>query len=557
MVGVVSAACQDGRSGGARSANPSAADPTGPAIKRIMVGATLEPDTRPTARGPAQVIHSLVRSGLSIRDGYGVRHARLAQDVPSFENGLWTVNTDGTMVTTYHLRPEARWHDGTPFTADDVVFSLQVGRDPSLTAFKDIAYASIDTVTAVDPGTVMVTWARPFIDGDGILGEPAFGPVPVHILEAAYEGDKTGFLDLPYWNDDFIGTGPFKIRSWNPGVEVQLVAHDGFALGRPKIDEIAIRFIPDGSTLLANFLAGTVQLSSMLVSSNDGLELRERWSGGGTVAFNPASGVWVAAYPQFVNPSPTVISDVRFRTAMALALDRQAIADATTGGVSSVPLSFLSPNQPQYADIEASLPRYPYDPQRAGQILSELGYGKGADGLFRDPAGQTVDVGILSAPSDQSSKPATMIASFWQQLGVAASATPLAPQRVTDFQYIATWPGYLLFPRPNDITGMRNYLSVNTMLPSNNFRVPGSGNTSRYMSPELDGLIDSYFATIPLPERLDVLGRIVHTQTDQLTATGLFYYTLTGAFSNQLQGVSTQWWNQSLGWNSHEWDMHS
>src|SRR3954470_15443245 len=98
MVGVVSAACQGARSGGARSANPSAADPTGPAIKRVMVGATLEPDTRPTARGPAQVIHSLVRSGLSIRDGYGVRHARLAQDVPSFENGLWTVNTDGTMV---------------------------------------------------------------------------------------------------------------------------------------------------------------------------------------------------------------------------------------------------------------------------------------------------------------------------------------------------------------------------------------------------------------------------------------------------------------------------
>jgi peptide/nickel transport system substrate-binding protein len=540
--------------GGSANRSEDASTNAPRAIKRITMGATLEPDPRPTARGPAIVIHALVRAGLTIRDGQALRHPMLAEQVPTLENGLWALNPDGTMITTYHLRDGASWHDGAPFTADDVVFSLQVGRDRVLSAFNDIAYSSIDTVAAPDARTVVVTWARPFIDADGILGDPAYGPLPVHLLGSAYETDKAGFLDLPYWIQDYVGTGPFKVSSWNPGVDVQLVAYDGYVLGRPKIDEIDIRFIPDSNALLANFLSGAVQVSSMLNSPNDGLELRDQWRDG-SVAFNLASGVWVALFPQFIEPSPTVLSDVRFRTAMAHGVDRQAIADASTGGISPVPLSFLNANQPQYAGIEATLPRYEYDPSRAGQILADLGYGRGGDGMYRDAAGHLLEIGILSAPADSASKPAAMVASYWNQLGVGAVHTVLPPQRVSDFPYIATWPGYLVFPRPNDILGMRNYQSANTMLPSNGFRVSGSGNTSRYMSPELDSLIDKYFATIPLLERLDVLSQIVHTTTDQITATGLYYYLFAGAISSRVTGVSTQWWNQSLGWNAQEWDL--
>src|SRR5581483_2045298 len=103
-----------------------------------------------------------------------------------------------------------------------------------------------------------------------------------------------------------------------------------------------------------------------------------------TVAFNLGSGNWAAMFPQFVDPHPAIVADLRFRTALALAIDRQEIVDTFAGGMSPVPLSFLKPNQPEYGEIEASLPRYDFDVQRATRMLEDLGYSKGGDGFYQD-----------------------------------------------------------------------------------------------------------------------------------------------------------------------------
>ena len=73
---------------------------------------------------------------------------------------------------------------------------------------------------------------RPFVIGQAQSYGP---PLPQHLLADQYTANPTGFLDLPYWNQDYVGSGPFKVVSWDPGVGMQLTAHDGFALGRPKI----------------------------------------------------------------------------------------------------------------------------------------------------------------------------------------------------------------------------------------------------------------------------------------------------------------------------------
>src|SRR5206468_1100918 len=141
------------------------------AVKRITLGTGQVQDFRPTAEGPARLALQMVHTGLTIRDGQRNRLSRLAEAVPTLDNGLWRLLPDGRMETTWRLREGARWHDGVPLTSDDLLFSLEVGRDREMSAFNVQAYASIEDVRAPDPRTLTIGWKEPFIDADGVLGQ--------------------------------------------------------------------------------------------------------------------------------------------------------------------------------------------------------------------------------------------------------------------------------------------------------------------------------------------------------------------------------------------------
>jgi peptide/nickel transport system substrate-binding protein len=338
---------------------------------------------------------------------------------------------------------------------------------------------------------------------------------------------------------------------------MQLVAHDGYALGRPKIDALEIRFVPDSNTLVAGLLAGALDATSQLGSIDAALQLREQWQAG-TVLINFGAGTWTEIVPQLIDPNPAVISDLRFRTALAVGIDRRAITESIAGGFSPVPISPLNPNQPQYAALEASLPHFDYDPARAAQTLAEMGYVKGADGTLRDGAGNSAPVEVRSsaAGSEQQLRVATAIADDWQRLGIAAAPLRVPAVRSTDREYVAVFPGFYIKNQTIDVEGLRGYTSAATPLASNNFVAPTPPNASRYMSRELDDLISTYFRTIPTDERLTIMGRIMHILIDQVTMLGLYYNSQPGARSNRLIGAGPQWPNSSsFGWNAYEWDV--
>jgi peptide/nickel transport system substrate-binding protein len=252
----------------------------------------------------------------------------LAEAVPSLENGLWKLLPDGRMETTWRLRAAARWHDGAPVTAEDLLFSLRLGRDPENSAFNTHAYGSIEEAWAPDPRSLAITWKEPFIEADTILGLPLGGLLPKHLLEDAYRAEKASFLDLPYWTTEFVGTGPYRVREWVPGIGMLLVANDEYVLGRPKIDEIEVKYIPDANTLMANLFAGTVDVTPNVGSIDLGIQLRDQWRGG-TVAFNYGADVWIALFPQFVDPRPAGVADLQVRRALTHAIDRHEMVDNT------------------------------------------------------------------------------------------------------------------------------------------------------------------------------------------------------------------------------------
>jgi len=511
---------------------------------------------RPSAAGPSLVALQLVHSGLSIRGEGRVREARLAEALPSIENGLWTVFPDGRMETTWKLRPGARWHDGVPVTSDDLTFSLEVGRDREMAGFSTAAYALIESVRAPDSSTLTVTWSQPFIDADAVLGEFQIGLLPKHLLEDTYRADKSGLLDLPYWNTDFVGAGPYRLRQWTPGIGLTVEANPDYALGRPPIDQIDVKVISDPNTLAANLLAGAVDVASNLESIDAGVQLRDQWRDG-HVVFNFGSDVWVALFPQMTDPQPGVIGDVRFRRAMMHAINRTEITDTLAFGMSPVAHTYLSPNQPANAEIEASTARYDYDPRRASQLLEELGFRKGADGQYRDEANARLEVEIRAGPEDEHAKSAQAVADYWQRLGIGVDYLRVTPQQFQDQQYTGAFPGFMVLGGPNDVTALRNLYSTQARLPSNNFRVAGSGNRSRYVNPEFDALLNTYFATIPVAPRRQALANIIHHMADQVTVEGLFYNPRPSPVNNRLQGVREQWVAPYITWNAHQWDIRN
>src|SRR5205807_4848701 len=123
---------------------------------------------------------ALLNVGLTALDHTGTSQARLAEALPSVENGLWTVAADGTMETTWKIRPGARWHDGSPFDAADLVFTARVVRDPELPMFGDPALRAITDVRALDDRTAVVSWSRPYVYADQMFGTLAM-PIPRHL----------------------------------------------------------------------------------------------------------------------------------------------------------------------------------------------------------------------------------------------------------------------------------------------------------------------------------------------------------------------------------------
>jgi peptide/nickel transport system substrate-binding protein len=497
------------------------------------------------AGGPE--LQLLVSAGLSVADDRGQLHPQLAADVPTVENGLWRVEPDGQMETTWRIKEAAHWQDGTPFTADDLVFTYRLLQDKDLEVLRNVAYDAIASVQASDPRTVTVRWSKSYIYASQLFSPDLGVPLPRHLLERAYNEDRRNVLYHPYWGNEFVGTGPFKLREFVRGSHIFLEANDGYVLGRPKIDEIDVRLIPDPNTVVANILSGAVELTiGRNVSLEQAVQLREQWSAG-QVLIAPAS--WIVIYPQFLNPAPPVITDVRFRRALLHAIDRPQMVETLQAGLTPVAHAFLAPDEPEYPDVEASIVRYDYDPQRAVQILEGLGYSRGPDGALRDASNQRLNVEIRAITGiDINQKAMFSVADYWQRIGVGVEPVVVPRARTNDREYIATFPGFQVNRQGSTVSFLTNRVSAAAPVAETNFV---GGNYSRYMDPGFDALIERFFVTVPRPARMQILGELMRQLTDQVLTLGLFFDGTPGLIGRRIDGVTPR----QEGWNAHAWTV--
>jgi peptide/nickel transport system substrate-binding protein len=541
-----------------RSAGPAQpGDTSGP--KRITIAITAEPPSlyyalipSPIRAGPGS-IQEIVHPGVAVFDNLGTLRPVLVERVPSIENGLWKVLPDGRMETSWTLRPGAQWQDGVALTAKDLVFTVHVVRDRELAVFKDRVSDIVESVDSPGGQTVTIRWKRPLIDADTMFGMSAALPMPSHLLDRAYEESKATFTELPYWTSEFVGAGPFRLREWARGSHLVLAANEQYVLGRPRLDEIEVRFIADGNTLISNLLAGSVDLTlRQALSVDQALQVRDQWRDGQVLI---AADGWAVVYPQFVSPTPPIILNVQFRKALLQAIDRQQLADTLMAGLLPIAHSPLGPDTPEYQATEAGIARYEYDPQRAAQMIEGLGYGRGPDGIFRDTAGQKLAFETrASAQRDLHVKTLFPVVDYWQRLGASVESLVIPAQRATDREEQATFPAFQVLRQPSGRDRLVAYHSQEARLPERNFT---GNNNGRYMNPELDVLIDRFVATIPPRERMEIAAQIVRHITDQLPVLPLYFDATPSLVHNRLQNVTALSGSEDArqAWNSHEWDV--
>jgi peptide/nickel transport system substrate-binding protein len=535
--------------------------PTARATKRIVTAIRGDPHTIADAINSAgggrvagvREVEQLLNSGLGLVDNQGALRPLLAEVVPSVDNGQWEVFPDGRMQTTWKLRTDVFWHDGTRFSTDDLLFTSRVAKDRELTLAQDVAYKYVESIEAPDERTLVVTWTQPFIEADTLFSRTERSrilPMPSHLLERAYTDEKATFTEQPFWTDGFIGTGPYRLDSWTFGSHMVLKSNDRFVLGKPKIDEIEVKFLWDTNVIVSNVLSGAVELTlGAGLTVEQAMNAREQWREGRveTPLVN-VTGLW----PQFLNPDPAVMADVTFRRALLHALDRQAIVDSFLGGLVPVAHSFISPSDAPYREVEPSVVKYEHDARKATQMIESLGYTRGADGAFAEAGGgRKLVVEMRTTAHELREKLMFVIGDQWQRVGVGMDAVIIPRQRASDRAYRNTSLSFDFRFNPPDPT---RYHSSQMPLAENNYR---GTNSAHYRNAAFDAMIDRYVVTIPKQERTRILAQMIQHMTDQIVVVPLFHDAEPVFIGNRLLNVSGRAADSLQGWNVQEWDVKS
>lgn len=281
----------------------------------------------------------------------------------------WEVSADATEFT-FHLRQNVKWHDGKPFSADDVVYSfseslripmLVPNRMVGLVGAAEYASGDADTVAGIekiDDFTVKLTLTDPDSTFLWSLRDSNYVITPKHLLEGVAPDQ---IENHPYTLETPIGTGPYKFVQWVTDQFAEFEAYDDFHLGRPKIDKMIMKRLTTDVTV-AQLEAGDVQLGVRLSPVDyDRLATLE------SLNVISAPGVGITAI-SVLNTNPRM-ADKRVRQALYYGIDRRTIVDTVLQGRARV-LEGAPPRLDQYDDLDV----YAYDPEKAKQLLTEAGF---------------------------------------------------------------------------------------------------------------------------------------------------------------------------------------
>jgi len=320
---------------------PPPSRPTDNSLTVALESAPIHLDPRIAADQASSKVFELAMNGLVTKDETGRFVPDLAES--------WEFLDDGKRWR-FHLRQGVRFHDGSAFDAGDVVFTYGGFLDGSIVSPKKGAFAALERVVAVDAATVDFEMKEP--NGTMLGNLTSY----VAVVPEGRTPDEQNRLP--------IGTGPFRFVERGPD-SVTFRAFDGFHRGRPKLDRLVLREIPDATVRVLELRKGTVQLVLNALAP-DVVHLFER-----DPRFRVATKVGANYVYLGLNFDDPVLADLRVRRALLLALDRERLARTLWRGLGQVTETLLPPGHWARNDDLAPVER---DLAAAGRLLDEAGY---------------------------------------------------------------------------------------------------------------------------------------------------------------------------------------
>jgi peptide/nickel transport system substrate-binding protein len=339
----------------------------------------------------------------------------------------WEVSKDG-LTYTFKLKKGVKWHDGKPFTARDVAFTFYSVLDPKVTtphrAYFDALVGfpeltakegakkpeelGVKPIEIVDDHTVRFRLRYPSGAFLAVLVNPRAGIVPEHLL-------KTADLNTADFNRKPVGTGPFKLLEWRRGERLVMEANDQYHGGRPALDRLIFRIIPDAVVLLQELRAGGVDF----IENPPLTEMaRLKQTPGLKVIVADTTSYTYFGWRQDIAP----FTDVRVRRALNHAIDVPSMVREVLQGYAAIATGQFPPGSWAF---DPSVKPYAYDPGRAKALLAEAGYKPGPDGvLVKD--GKRLSFTVRHDQANQTVKDtAVIVQEYLKRVGVEAQLEAL------------------------------------------------------------------------------------------------------------------------------------
>ncbi|MDE7445879.1 MAG: ABC transporter substrate-binding protein [Lachnospiraceae bacterium] len=315
-------------------------------------------------------INILIFNGLTAHNGDN-------EVIPSLARS-WEFD-EASCTYTFHLEEDVKWHDGEPFTADDVKFTIEAIMNPENGSENSPNYEDVEEITVLDDYTISFKLTAPNV---AFLDYMTMAVLPEHLLSGE-DMQESAFFRNP------VGTGPYKLESWDVGQAITLVKNEDYFKGVPNIDRIIFKIVPDDHAKAVQMESGELDLA--LLTPRDAKSFADK---AGYTCYTMKTSDYRGILFNFWNEYWTENRDII--PAICYAIDREAIVEAVLLGQGIPAYGPLQRNIYNNEEIE----HYDYAPEKAKAILEAADCKMNADGFY-ERNGETIGFVISVGAGDQ------------------------------------------------------------------------------------------------------------------------------------------------------------
>ena len=450
----------------------------------------------------------------------------------------WTWAPDSLSIA-FHLDPKARWQDGVPVRAADVVYSYRVNTSKDVGSSVGPLLAGIDSVTAADSVTA-VFWFHARSLEQFLNAGTQIRVLPAHLLGNIPDSAlKTAAFDR-----NPVGSGPYRFVRWVSGSTIEVVADSTYHRGRPRIDRIIWSIAANPDAAMLRLFSGEANFTEVL-RKQDVAEIGKHPNLKAVhypsmtvfyVRFNERSRGWHGPHP--------VLGDRDVRRALTMAIDRKRAVSTVFD--SSAKLA-LGPFTSALSTYDPALPRIPYAPDSASAILERRGWVMGTDGI-RHKGDVPLRFSLLvPGTSTQRQQMSVLLQDMLKRVGARLDLEhvdfPTMNDRMEKHDFDAAFEGMTIDATPS---GIRQEWSTSAA------RAGGTSNTGYYSNPAFDALIDSAVAASNAKEAISQYRRAYATLIADAPAIWLYEGNAVAGMGTNVHPAhmrADMWWAHLADWS--------